>query len=396
MDTGNMAWLLVCSALVMLMTPGLGFFYGGLARSKNVLTLIMQCFTILCVVSVTWVLWGYAIAFGDSIYGFLGWSTSYLAIQGVMEFEAEALAFVIFQMMFAIITPALIVGAMGDRIKFSSLLVFVVLWSALVYSPIAHWVWAEGGWLFEMGALDFAGGTVVHINAGFAALVAVYVIGNRKGITTTKEDKPNNIPYVILGAALLWFGWFGFNAGSALAPNAVAAGAFLNTNTAAAAAALTMMFISWKVKGKPSVVMIAVGAVAGLVAITPAAGFVTARAAIIIGVGVAVIAWYAITLRRKRGLDDALDVWAVHGMGGLWGALATGIFASVGASGLLGGNPGQFGIQIIAVVATIAYTMFATFVILKVIDRVMGLRVSDSDEAKGLDESIFGEKAYSE
>ncbi|MEE6246210.1 MAG: ammonium transporter [Thermoproteota archaeon] len=394
MDTGNMAWLLVSSALVMLMTPGLGFFYGGLSKSKNILTLLMQCFAILCVVSVTWILWGYSLAFGDSISGYLGWSTSYLA--GVSD--AEGLVFVIFQMMFAIITPALIVGAMGDRIKFSSLIAFVVLWSALVYSPVAHWVWG-GGWLSTLGsgaALDFAGGTVVHINAGFAALVAVYVIGNRKGVDTTKEDTPSNVPYVILGTALLWFGWFGFNAGSALAADGIAAGAFLATNTAAAAAALTMMFITWKKNGKPSIVMTAVGAVAGLVAITPAAGFVTAPASIVIGVGVSVISWFCIDLRRKRGLDDALDVWAVHGMGGLWGALATGIFASIGATGLLGGNSAQFVSQIIAVVATIVYTSVLTFIILKVIDQVLGLRVSDADEKTGLDESIFGEKAFSE
>jgi len=389
-----MAWLLVSSALVMLMTPGLGFFYGGLSKSKNILTLLMQCFAILCVVSVTWILWGYSLAFGDSISGYLGWSTSYLA--GVSD--AEGLVFVIFQMMFAIITPALIVGAMGDRIKFSSLIAFVVLWSALVYSPVAHWVWG-GGWLSTLGsgaALDFAGGTVVHINAGFAALVAVYVIGNRKGVDTTKEDTPSNVPYVILGTALLWFGWFGFNAGSALAADGIAAGAFLATNTAAAAAALTMMFITWKKNGKPSIVMTAVGAVAGLVAITPAAGFVTAPASIVIGVGVSVISWFCIDLRRKRGLDDALDVWAVHGMGGLWGALATGIFATIGATGLLGGNSAQFVSQIIAVVATIVYTSVLTFIILKVIDQVLGLRVSDADEKTGLDESIFGEKAFSE
>ena len=389
-----MAWLLVSSALVMLMTPGLGFFYGGLSKSKNILTLLMQCFAILCVVSITWILWGYSLAFGDSISGYLGWSTSYLA--GVSD--AEGLVFVIFQMMFAIITPALIVGAMGDRIKFSSLIAFVVLWSALVYSPVAHWVWG-GGWLSTLGsgaALDFAGGTVVHINAGFAALVAVYVIGNRKGVDTTKEDTPSNVPYVILGTALLWFGWFGFNAGSALAADGIAAGAFLATNTAAAAAALTMMFITWKKNGKPSIVMTAVGAVAGLVAITPAAGFVTPIASIVIGVGVSVISWFCIDLRRKRGLDDALDVWAVHGMGGLWGALATGIFASIGATGLLGGNSAQFVSQIIAVVATIVYTSVLTFIILKVIDQVLGLRVSDADEKTGLDESIFGEKAFSE
>ena len=389
-----MAWLLVSSALVMLMTPGLGFFYGGLSKSKNILTLLMQCFAILCVVSVTWILWGYSLAFGDSISGYLGWSTSYLA--GVSD--AEGLVFVIFQMMFAIITPALIVGAMGDRIKFSSLIAFVVLWSALVYSPVAHWVWG-GGWLSTLGsgaALDFAGGTVVHINAGFAALVAVYVIGNRKGVDTTKEDTPSNVPYVILGTALLWFGWFGFNAGSALAADGIAAGAFLATNTAAAAAALTMMFITWRQNGKPSIVMTAVGAVAGLVAITPAAGFVTAPASIVIGVGVSVISWFCIDLRRKRGLDDALDVWAVHGIGGLWGALATGIFATIGATGLLGGNSAQFVSQIIAVVATIVYTSVLTFIILKVIDQVLGLRVSDADEKTGLDESIFGEKAFSE
>ena len=391
MDAGNITWLLVASALVMFMTPGLAFFYGGLVRAKNVLSIMMHCFTILAVVSITWILWGYSIAFGTSTAGLVG-SLEHLGLNGVVG--AEAQTFMVFQMMFAIITPALIVGAIADRFKFSSLIAFVVLWSTFVYSPIAHWVWAEGGWLFAMGALDFAGGTVVHISSGFSALIAVIVIGKRKGKIT---GEPHNIPYVLLGTAMLWFGWFGFNAGSALAANDQAVSAFIVTNTAAAAGGLMMMFLSYRSTGKPSVVMLAIGAVAGLVAITPASGFVGPMAAILIGAGVGLISHFAIQFKNSKGWDDALDVWAVHGMGGLWGALATGLFASAAIGGtdgvFMGGSISVFTTQIIAVVATIAYAGILTFVILKILDQTIGLTVKSSDE-EDLDKALHGEVAY--
>ena len=391
MDAGNITWLLVASALVMFMTPGLAFFYGGLVRTKNVLSIMMHCFTILAVVSITWILWGYSLAFGSSTAGLIG-SLEHLGLNGVIG--AEAQTFMIFQMMFAIITPALIVGAIADRFKFSSLIAFVIIWSTFVYSPIAHWVWAEGGWLFNMGALDFAGGTVVHISSGFSALVAAIVIGKRSGKIT---GEPHNVPYVLLGTAILWFGWFGFNAGSALAANDQAVSAFLVTNTAAAAGALMMMFLSYRSTGKPSVVMFAVGAVAGLVAITPASGFVGPMAAILIGAGVGLISHFTIQFKNSKGWDDALDVWAVHGMGGLWGALATGLFASAAIGGtdgvFMGGSISVLTTQIIAIVATIAYAGILTFVILKILDQTLGLRIKSADE-ENIDKVLHGEAAY--
>lgn len=394
MDAGSIAWLLTASALVLLMTPGLAFFYGGLVRAKNVLNLMMQCFMIMGLVSITWVLWGYTLAFGPSIGGFVG-SLDHLGLAGING--AEAQSFAMFQMMFAIITPALIVGAVADRFKFTSLIVFVALWSTLVYSPIAHWVWASGGWLFEMGALDFAGGTVVHISSGFSALVAAIVVGKRSG--KLDNFKPHNIPYVLLGTGLLWFGWFGFNAGSSLAADGIAVNAFLVTNTSAAAGALMMMFLSMRATGKPSAIMTATGAVAGLVAITPASGFVGPVAAILIGAGVGLVSWFAIQFKNKRGWDDSLDVWAVHGMGGVWGALATGLFASaaygVGVDGIFsGGDISVLTTQIIAVVASIAYAGIVTFVILKALDNTIGLRVDAKDEEAGMDISVHAEEAY--
>ena len=394
MDAGSIAWLLTASALVLLMTPGLAFFYGGLVRAKNVLNLMMQCFMIMGLVSITWVLWGYTLAFGPSIGGFVG-SLDHLGLAGING--AEAQSFAMFQMMFAIITPALIVGAVADRFKFTSLIVFVALWSTLVYSPIAHWVWASGGWLFEMGALDFAGGTVVHISSGFSALVAAIVVGKRSG--KLDNFNPHNIPYVLLGTGLLWFGWFGFNAGSALAADGIAVNAFLVTNTSAAAGALMMMFLSMRATGKPSAIMTATGAVAGLVAITPASGFVGPVAAILIGAGVGLVSWCAIQFKNKRGWDDSLDVWAVHGMGGVWGALATGLFASaaygVGVDGIFsGGDISVLTTQIIAVVATIAYAGIVTFILLKALDNTIGLRVDAKDEEAGMDISVHAEEAY--
>ena len=380
MDAGSIAWLLTASALVLFMTPGLAFFYGGLVRAKNVLNLMMQCFMVMGLVSITWVLWGYSIAFGPSIGGFIGNPITHLGLNGIIG--AEAQSFAMFQMMFAIITPALIVGAVADRFKFSTLIVFVALWSTLVYSPIAHWVWASGGWLFEMGALDFAGGTVVHISSGFSALIAAILVGKRSG--KLESFKPHNIPYVLLGTGILWFGWFGFNAGSSLAADGIAVNAFLVTNTSAAAGALMMMFLSMRESGKPSAVMTATGAVAGLVAITPASGFVGPVAAILIGAGVGLVSWFCIKLKNQRGWDDSLDVWAVHGMGGLWGAIATGLFASaaygVGVDGLFSGGPiSVVTTQIVASVASIAYAGIVTFVLLKILDSTLGLRVDSKD-----------------
>ena len=395
MDAGSIAWLLTASALVLFMTPGLAFFYGGLVRAKNVLNLMMQCFMIMGLVSITWVLWGYSIAFGPSIGGFIGNPITHLGLDGIIG--AEAQSFAMFQMMFAIITPALIVGAVADRFKFSTLIVFVALWSTLVYSPIAHWVWASGGWLFEMGALDFAGGTVVHISSGFSALIAAILVGKRSG--KLENFKPHNIPYVLLGTGILWFGWFGFNAGSSLAADGIAVNAFLVTNTSAAAGALMMMFLSMRESGKPSAVMTATGAVAGLVAITPASGFVGPVAAILIGAGVGLVSWFCIKIKNQRGWDDSLDVWAVHGMGGLWGAIATGLFASaaygVGVDGLFSGGPiSVVTTQIIASVASIAYAGIVTFVLLKILDSTLGLRVDSKDEEAGMDISVHAEEAY--
>ena len=395
MDAGSIAWLLTASALVLFMTPGLAFFYGGLVRAKNVLNLMMQCFMVMGLVSITWVLWGYSIAFGPTIGGFIGNPTAHLGLNGIIG--AEAQSFAMFQMMFAIITPALIVGAVADRFKFTTLIVFVALWSTLVYSPIAHWVWASGGWLFEMGALDFAGGTVVHISSGFSALIAAILVGKRSG--KLENFKPHNIPYVLLGTGILWFGWFGFNAGSSLAADGIAVNAFLVTNTSAAAGALMMMFLSMRESGKPSAVMTATGAVAGLVAITPASGFVGPVAAILIGAGVGLVSWFCIKLKNQRGWDDSLDVWAVHGMGGLWGAIATGLFASaaygVGVDGLFSGGPiSVVTTQIVASVASIAYAGIVTFVLLKILDSTLGLRVDSKDEEAGMDISVHAEEAY--
>ena len=397
MDSGDNAWVLASAALVMLMTPGLGFFYAGLVRRKNVLATIMHSFFILCLISIVWVLWGYSLAFGKDIGGVVG-DLSLVGLGGVgMEpLDGQTIShytFMVFQMMFAIITVALITGAFAERQRFKAFAIFAVLWSTLVYSPIAHWVWG-GGWLSELGALDFAGGTVVHISSGVSALVAALVIGKRFG---DEPIDPHDISMTVLGAALLWFGWFGFNAGSALVSGGLAAVAFVNTNTAAAAAALTWMTLSWVRSGRPSVLGAAIGAVAGLVAITPAAGFVTPMAALLIGVGAGVLCELAVHLKEALGVDDALDVWAVHGIGGTWGAIATGIFAVAavgGASGLIDGNPGQVLTQVIAVLATWVYAGGVTFVLLKVIDLTIGLRVTEEEEAEGLDATQHGEIAY--
>ena len=389
MDSGNVAWMLTASALVLLMTPGLAFFYGGLTRAKNVINTIMYSFISMCVVSIVWVLWGYSLAFGTG-NGLIG-DFSRIGLSG----GSNELIMIIFQMMFAIITPALITGAFVERFKFTTYLIFLVLWITLVYAPICHWVWADNGWLLGMNALDFAGGTVVHINAGIAAIAAALLVGKRRN----PGAGAHNVPLVILGASLLWFGWFGFNAGSGLAADGRALNAFLVTNTAAAAAALTWGIISQIRIKKMSAVGVATGAVAGLVAITPASGFVNVLGAVVIGLGAGLICFFAVELIHKTSLDDALDVFAVHGVGGIWGAIATGIFAieSIGGTaGLIEGNPGVMGPQIIAVVVTIAYSLIVTLIILKVLDIIpgLGLRVTEQEENEGLDISSHGERSY--
>ena len=397
-DTGNTAWVLVSAAMVMLMTPGVALFYSGMVRQKNVLSTIMMSFASLALVGVLWVLFGYSFGFGPDVAGIIG-NLDFLGLKGVgMDATGTGipeLAFMMFQGMFAIITVALISGAVVERIKFSAILVFSALWLILIYAPVAHWVWG-GGWLANLGALDFAGGTVVHINAGISALALVLLLGPRSGFLKEAME-PHNIPMVVIGAALLWFGWFGFNAGSALAADGLAASAFVATNTSAAAAALIWILLGWRHR-RPTILGAATGAVAGLVAITPAAGFVTPMAAIAIGVGAAAVCYYAMLFLKPRlGLDDSLDVFAVHGVGGIWGALATGIFATAsvgGVDGLISGNPAQLGIQAIAVAAVAAFAFGGSWLLGKLVDKTIGLRVKDVEEVVGLDISQHGERAY--
>ncbi|MDP6510304.1 MAG: ammonium transporter [Dehalococcoidia bacterium] len=398
---GDTAWVLVSAALVLLMTPALGFFYGGMVRHKNVVSLILQTFIIVGVISVSWVLWGYSLAFGPDKWGIIG-GLDWVGLRGVgMEAGPYSdtiphQAFMIFQAMFAIITPALIVGAFAERIKFKTLLIFTVLWSTFVYSPIAHWVWGVGGWLGNYGALDFAGGTVVHISSGVAALAAILVMRKRLGFGRDAME-PHNVPFIVLGAALLWFGWFGFNAGSSLAADGLAANAFVVTNTAAAMGALTWMTMTWCLGGRPSAVGAASGAVAGLVAITPAAGFVGPVSAILIGLGAGAFCYLACRLRAKLKLDDSLDVWGVHGVGGTWGAIATGLFATAaigGTDGLFYGNTSQLWTQLAAVGVTWAFSFTMTIIILKVLDWTVGLTVNEEEENRGLDLSQHGEAGY--
>ncbi len=396
MDTGDTAWMLMASALVLLMTPGLAFFYGGLVRSKNIVNTMMFSFMAMAVASVVWVLWGYSLAFGEG-GRFIG-DFSHIGLKDIqldsMSGSIPTLLFVIFQMMFAIITPALITGAIVERFKFTTYLVFLVLWLTLVYAPIAHWVWASNGWLFDMGALDFAGGTVVHINAAIAAVAAAMLVGKRRN----PGAEPSNVPYVMLGAALLWFGWFGFNAGSGLAANGLAVNAFLVTNTAAAASILTWGVLSQIQHRRMSAVGVTTAAVGGLVAITPAAGFVGVMGGLAIGFGAGVLCYGAVLLRPKTGLDDSLDVFAVHGIGGIWGALATGIFAVAaigGTAGLIEGNGSQMGVQAIGVLATLLWSGIVTLIILKVLDWVpgLGLRATQLAEDQGMDIAAHGERA---
>jgi len=404
MDSGDTAWLLMSTALVMIMLPGLALFYGGLVRRKNVLSTVMHSFFGLALVTVVWVVVGFTLAFGPDVngWGLIG-GLDFAMFNGVgMEpstVYATTVPFVLFaafQLMFAAITPALITGAFAERKRFGAFVLFTILWSILIYSPLAHWVWSVDGWLFKLGALDFAGGTVVHISSGVSALVVAILLGRRAANGESME--PHDVPMTVLGAGLLWFGWFGFNAGSAVAANGLAANAFTVTNVAAAAATITWVLASYLRTGKVSVVGAACGAVAGLVAITPASGFVTVGGALIIGLVVGGLCYSATLLRSRLKIDDALDVFAVHGVGGMFGAIATGIFASsaiqASYTGLLEGNPQQLVNQLIAVVATIAYAVIGTFVIVKVVGLLLGLRVKPEAEEMGLDLSVHGEAAY--
>ena len=405
-DTGDTTWLLVSTAMVLAMTaPGLALFYAGMVRSKNALGTIMQSFIILCLISLQWVLWGYSLAFGPDkghLIGGLEWfGLNGVGLEPNVDYAATVphQAFMMFQMMFAVITPALITGAFAERMKFRSFLIFTLLWATFIYDPLAHWVWAVGGWVRNLGALDFAGGTVVHISSGASALACAIVLRGRLGYGK-EHMAPHNLPMTVLGASLLWFGWFGFNAGSAVASGALATSAFVVTNTAAATAALAWMIVEWMYRGKPTVLGAASGAVAGLVAITPASGFVGPMASIMIGLGAGVLCYLAVLWKSRLGYDDALDVVGIHGVGGMWGALATGLFASkainaAGADGLFYGNPAQLGIQALAVLISVAFAFLGTFVILKLVDGLMGLRVSEEEERMGLDLSQHEERSYS-
>ena len=404
-NSGDNTWLLISTSLVMLMTPGLAFFYGGMVRRKNTLSTIMMSFMALGLIGILWVLYGYSISFGKDILGIIG-GLNYLGLNNVGQTPSSVyattvphLSFMAFQMMFAVITVALITGAVVERMKFSAILVFAIIWFTVVYCPIAHWVWG-GGWLSKLGTLDFAGGTVVHINAGVSALALAMLLGPRKGFKNGSNMTAHNIPFVVIGAGILWFGWFGFNAGSALTSGGLASSAFVATNISAASAALTWMLLSWFYH-RPTVSGIAIGAIAGLVAITPAAGFVSQITGIPIGIGASLICFYMMRLRNKTRIDETLDVWACHGMAGTWGAIATGIFASIkvnsaGANGLIYGNLILIGKQLLAIIAIWIFSFGMTWIIGKLIDVTMGLRVSETEEDLGLDISQHGEKAYGE
>ena len=404
-DTGDTAWVLMAAGLVLFMTPGLAFFYGGLVRRKNILSVLMQCFFMICLITLQWVLFGYSLSFGPDIKGLIG-DLSWLGLKGVglapnPDYAATIphQGFMIYQAMFAVITPALILGAFAERMKFPAFCVFSLLWATLVYNPVCHWVWAVGGFLRNSGALDFAGGTVVHINAGIAALASALILGRRKGYPH-HISPPHNLPFAVLGAGMLWFGWFGFNGGSALGANGLAVNAFVVTHVAAAAAGLTWALLDWKFNAHPTMLGMITGAVAGLVAITPAAGFVGPMDAICIGIGVSVICYFFVAvIKPKLGYDDSLDAFGVHGVGGIWGALATGLWASkavnpAGADGLFYGNPALVWIQLKAVVVTVVYSFVVSIVLLKAVDLVFGLRVSEQDERIGLDLTQHREAGY--
>lgn len=405
LNGSDTVFMFVSAIIVMLMTPGLALFYGGMVRSKNVLSTTMHSYSALAIVSVQWILFGYSFAFGTDWNGIIG-GLNFAGLTGVgFDPNADYSAtiphglFMLFQLMFAILTPALISGAFAERMKFGPFLAFIFLWSTLVYDPLAHWVWGVGGWLRNLGALDFAGGNVVHISSGVSGLVLALVLGKRKDLNTVA---PHNLPMTVLGAALLWFGWFGFNVGSALSFNAVALTAFINTNTAAAVAAIAWVTCEWILTKKPTILGAVSGVIAGLVAITPACGFVTPMASIVIGLVGGIICYFGVSyLKKKLGYDDALDAFGVHGIGGTWGGIATGLFATktvndAGANGLFYGDPSLVGKQLIAIIASYAFAAIGTFVIIKVISLFTPVRASEEEESLGLDISIHGEKAYHE
>jgi len=399
LNSGDTAWVLAATALVMLMSPGVGFFYGGLVRSKTVVSMIGLSFLAFALASIQWVLFGYSLAFGSDVSGFIG-GLNFFGLSGVGMGEAPLanniphLIYMAFQLVFAAVTLAILTSCFAERVKLSSFIVLGLLWTTLVYDPLAHWVWA-GGWSAQMGAIDFAGGTVVHISSGFSALAIALVIGKRMGFGSYVME-PHNIPMAMIGAAMLWFGWFGFNSGSALAANGLAASAFVVTNTAAAAGALSWLVASW-VKGKPSALGMVSGAIAGLVAITPASGYVDSMSAIVIGAVAGILCFMALLFRVRRGLDESCDAWAVHGVGGFWGAIATGIFATSAVNnytGLIYGNFHQFEVQVIAAVAAVVYAFVVSYALARIVDATMGLRVTEDEEYVGLDISQHGEKAY--
>jgi Amt family ammonium transporter len=403
-DSGDTAWVLVSAALVMLMTPGLAFFYGGLVRRKNVLSVLMQCMMILCLVSLQWVLFGYSLSFGPDVKGLIG-GLDWIGLRGVGGDPSSYAptvphtAFMIFQAMFAVITPALIIGAFAERMRFSSFCVFTLLWATFVYDPVAHWVWGEGGFLRKMGALDFAGGMVVHINAGMAALATALFLGKRNGFPHTMSP-PHSLPFGVLGAGLLWFGWFGFNAGSALSAGSLAASAFVVTHVAGAAAGLVWSFFDWAVYKKPTVLGMITGSVAGLATITPAAGFVTPLGAIGIGIGAGALCWASVNIiKAKLGYDDTLDAFGVHGVGGILGTIAIGLWATVavnsaGANGLFHGGSKQLGIQVLATLIIAVYSFVVSMILLKIANAIVPLRVEERDERIGLDLTQHREAGY--
>ncbi len=403
-NSADTVWMIIATAMVMLMTPALAFFYGGLVRKKNVLSILMQCITILCLISIQWVLFGYSLSFGPDKGGIIG-GLEWFGLKSVGLSPSKDYAvtiphqlFMMFQMMFAVITPALMVGAFIERIKFSGFVLFSLLWATFIYDPLAHWVWGSGGWLAELGALDFAGGTVIHINAGISALVMALYVGKRSSFK--HQSSPHNLPFAVLGAGILWFGWFGFNAGSALSVGGVSVAAFAATNTAAAAGGLTWIFLDWKFNEVPTVLGVITGIVAGLVAVTPAAGFVTPISAIFIGITGSIFGFIFVTkIKPKFGYDDSLDVFGVHGIAGIVGALATGILATKsinpdGADGLLYGNAHQLWVQFITVLAAVLFSAIGTYILLKIVDSTLGLRVDKKSEYLGLDLSQHHEVGY--
>ena len=403
-NAGDTAWILVCCSLVLLMTPALAFFYGGMVRRKNVLSTLTMSYVFMALIGVQWIVYGYSLAFGSDINGIIG-GLNFLGFQNVDALPNADYSktiphtlFAAFQMMFAVITPALITGAFVERVKFKSFLLFSLLWATVVYDPLCHWVWGQGGWLKSLGVLDFAGGTVVHVAAGFSALAFALVIGPRKGYGNSLIE-PNNIPLTVLGAGLLWVGWFGFNAGSALAANGVAVNALLTTNTSAATAGIVWMILSW-LDGRPSTMGIATGMIVGLAAVTPASGYITPLAAMFLGAVAAPLSYYTMRFRDRQKLDESLDVWACHGMASIWGMVATGLFATVsvnadGANGLFFGNPNQVCIQILAVLVTIVFSFTMTYILAKLLNISIGLRVTPMEEEVGLDISSHGERSYS-